>query len=110
MWVALCCILTVTAVLSTLEGLILAAIVLVLYVVVLGLRRQTLAQTRPSQPWLAWLCSAVDEEELELVVAIRPPRGRPVRPLSPQPRRSSSSSFRASSWSEAERNWAIISM
>jgi cation:H+ antiporter len=81
MWVALCCILTVTAVLSTLEGLILAAIVLVLYVVVLGLRRQTLAQLALPQPWLAWLCSAVDEEELELVVAIRPPRGRPVDAL-----------------------------
>lgn len=81
MWVALCCILAVTAVLSTLEGLILAAFVLVLYVVVLGLRRQTLAQLPLPQSWLAWLSSAVDEEELELVVAIRPPRGRPIDAL-----------------------------
>ena len=81
MWVALCCILTVTAVLSIIEGLFLAAFVLVSYVVVLGLRRQVLAQLPLPQRWLTWLSSAVDEEELELAAAIRPPRGRPIDAL-----------------------------
>ena len=81
MWVALCCILTVTAVLSIIEGLFLAAFVLVSYVVVLGLRRQVLAQLPVPQRWLKWLSSAVDEEELELAAAIRPPRGRPIDAL-----------------------------
>ena len=81
MWVALCCILTVTAVLSIIEGLFLAAFVLKSYVVVLGLRRQVLAQLPLPQRWLTWLSSAVDEEELELAAAIRPPRGRPIDAL-----------------------------
>jgi cation:H+ antiporter len=81
MWVALCCILTVTAVLSIIEGLFLAAFVLVSYVVVLGLRRQVLAQLPLPQRWLTWLSSAVDEEEMELAAAIRPPRGRPIDAL-----------------------------
>jgi cation:H+ antiporter len=80
-WVALCCILTVTAVLSIIEGLFLAAFVLVSYVVVLGLRRQVLAQLPLPQRWLTWLSSAVDEEELELAAVIRPPRGRPIDAL-----------------------------
>jgi Ca2+/Na+ antiporter len=79
--VALCCILTVTAVLSIIEGLFLAAFVLKSYVVVLGLRRQVLAQLPLPQRWLTWLSSAVDEEELELAAAIRPPRGRPIDAL-----------------------------
>ena len=78
LWVALICLITVTAVVSPTIGLVLILIVLLPYLVLLGAHRRSL-------PWLPlplrskkWLLSAVDEEELELVVAIRPQRGRPV--------------------------------
>ena len=78
LWVALVCLITVTAVVGPTVGLVLIVIVVVPYVVLLGAHRRGL-------PWLPlplrpkkWLLSAVDEEELELVVAIRPRRGRPV--------------------------------
>jgi cation:H+ antiporter len=78
LWVALACLGTVTGTVAPLVGLIGVLVVLVPYVVVLGVRRTTLGRLPLPARWSAWLSSAVDEEELELVVAIRPPRGRPV--------------------------------
>jgi len=81
LWVALVCLITVTGVVSAAVGLVLVVVVLLPYIVLLGTHRRGL-------PWLPlplrskrWLLSAVDEEELELVVAIRPPRGTPVDAL-----------------------------
>jgi cation:H+ antiporter len=78
MWVAFCCIATVTGATSTFEGLALAAFVFAPYLVVLGLRRQSLWKLPLPRRWLSWLSSAVDAEERELAVAIRPQRGRPI--------------------------------
>ena len=72
-WVALVCVLVVVGALPTLAGLVLAAVVVALYVVVLGTGGNGL---RLPAPWRAWLRSAVAEEELELEEAIRPSRGR----------------------------------
>ena len=80
-WVALVCLGTVGAVLPPLAGLLLALAVLGPYLFVLGADRDRLARlARRGLPerLLAWTASAVDEEELELVSAIRPRRGRPV--------------------------------
>lgn len=78
MWTAACCLATTTGVITTVVGLVLAGVVLVSYVVILGLRRNALQRLPLPRRWLAAISSAVDEEEHELVVAIRPPRGRPV--------------------------------
>jgi cation:H+ antiporter len=75
-WTALCCLATVTGVIATPLALALAGVVLVMYLVVLGVRRTQLGRFPLPSTWSAWLSSAVDEEEMELVVAIRPPRGR----------------------------------
>jgi cation:H+ antiporter len=75
-WTALCCLATVTGAVATPLGLALAAVVLALYLVVLGLRRSQLVGLPLPRRWLAWLSTAVDEEEVELEVAIRPSRGR----------------------------------
>ena len=73
MWVAVVCVLVVAGLLPPLVGLVLAAVGLALYGVVLGTGGTGL---RLPAPWLAWLRSAVVEEELELEEAIRPRRGR----------------------------------
>jgi cation:H+ antiporter len=49
--------------------------ILVPYVVLLGIRRTERRRLPLPRPWATWLASAVDEEELELVAAIRPRRG-----------------------------------
>ena len=56
-------------------GLVLA--VLVGYGFVLAAHGSTLRRLPLPRRWVAWLGSAIDEEELELVVAIRPKRGNP---------------------------------
>ena len=78
LWVALVCLITVTAVVSATVGLVLVLAVLVPYVVLLGVHRRGLGWLPLPARSKRWLLSAVDEEELELVVAIRPQRGRPV--------------------------------
>jgi len=77
-WVALVCLGAVEGVLTAAVAMVVALLVLVPYVVVL-------ARSGSGTGWLPlpargreWLRSAVDEEEMELEVAIRPPRGRPV--------------------------------
>jgi cation:H+ antiporter len=76
-WVALSCLGVVGGILSAAAGLALAAVVLVPYVVALGLHRDALVRLPLPNRWLSWLAASVDEEEMELVVAIRPDRARP---------------------------------
>jgi cation:H+ antiporter len=77
MWVAIACLGSVLGVVSPLVGLFLVLVVLVPYVVVLGGHGRVLSRARLPSPWSAWLVSAIDEEELELVVSVHPQRGRP---------------------------------
>ena len=72
-WVAAVCALVVGGAVPPLAGLVIAAVVVALYVVVLGTGGKGL---RLPVRWRAWLRSAVAEEELELEAAIRPRRGR----------------------------------
>jgi len=70
--VAMVCVLVVGGALPSMAGLLLAAAVIALYVVVLGTGGKGL---RLPMPWRAWLRSAVAEEQLELEEAIQPQRG-----------------------------------
>jgi len=72
LWVAGVCVLVVGGVLPPLAGLVLAAVLVTVYVVVLGTRGKGLSLP---MRWRAWLRSAVAEEELELEEAIHPRRG-----------------------------------
>ena len=74
-WVAAVCLLTVAAVVAPAAGLALAAVVLVPYVAVLGMRRARMESLRLPARWTRWLVAAVHEEEDELAEAIRPRRG-----------------------------------
>jgi cation:H+ antiporter len=77
MWVAIACLGSVAGVVSPLVGLILVLVVLVPYVVVLGGHGRVLSRARLPSRWSAWLASAIDEEEVELVGSVHPRRGRP---------------------------------
>ena len=74
-WVAAVCLLTVAAVVAPAAGLALAAVVLVPYVTVLGMRRARIEGLRLPAGWVRWLVAAVHEEEAELAEAIRPRPG-----------------------------------
>jgi Sodium/calcium exchanger protein len=69
------CLGVVSGVLSAAAGLGLAAVVVAVYVLVLGHGWRVLGRCLPGR-WISWLASAVAEEELELEPAIRPRRGR----------------------------------
>ncbi|MGH3732233.1 MAG: sodium:calcium antiporter [Acidimicrobiales bacterium] len=77
LWVAIVCLASVSGVVGTWAGLGLAMGVFVPYVVVLGAHRRGLAWLPLPQRWVKWLTLAIREEELELIGAIRPRRGRP---------------------------------
>jgi len=74
-WVAVVCLLTMASVVAPTAGLALAAVVLVPYVVVLGMRRARMEHLRLPAGWARWLVAAVHEEEAELAEAIRPRPG-----------------------------------
>ena len=74
-WLAAVCLLTVAAVVTPVAGLGLAAVVLVPYVAVLGMRRARMQRLRLPARWVRWLLAAVHEEETELAEAIRPRPG-----------------------------------
>lgn len=74
-WVAIVCLITITRLVSPVNGLVLVLIVLMPYLVLLGSHRRNLRRIPLPSRAARWLVSAVDEEELELIVAIRPPRG-----------------------------------
>jgi cation:H+ antiporter len=73
--VAAVCLLTVAGVVTPAAGLALAAVGLVPYVAVLGMRRARLERLRLPAGWVRWLVTAVHEEEAELAEAIRPRPG-----------------------------------
>jgi len=74
-WIAVVCLVTVSAPVGPAAGLALTAVVLVPYVSVLGMRRARLERLRLPARWIRWLVAAVHEEEDELAEAIRPRRG-----------------------------------
>ena len=76
-WVAVVCLGSVGGIVDPAIGLCLLLAVLVPYIVVLSRNRGALERLHVPRRWLIWLSSAVNEEELELLVAIRPERGRP---------------------------------
>lgn len=75
MWMATVCLVSVGGVVDPAVGLGLVLAVLVGYGFVLAAHGSTLRRLPLPRRWVTWLGSAVDEEELELVVAIRPKRG-----------------------------------
>ena len=77
LWIAVTCLASVAGAAAPGTGLGLAFAVLIPYVVVLGARRTTRPSSLLPRQWSGWLLSAVVEEELELVEAIRPQRARP---------------------------------
>ena len=74
-WVAAACLLTVAGVFPPAAGLALAALALVPYMALLGMRRSRMERLRLPRGWTAWLVAAVHEEETELSEAIRPRMG-----------------------------------
>lgn len=74
--VAITCLVVVTGVLPPAAGFALVLATVVLYAVALGASDQRLVRLRLPRPWIAWIRSAVAEEESELEEAIRPRRGR----------------------------------
>ena len=74
-WVAAACLLTVAGALPPAAGLALAALALVPYAALLGMRRPRMERLRLPRGWTAWLVAAVHEEETELSEAIRPRMG-----------------------------------
>jgi cation:H+ antiporter len=75
LWIAAVTLVVVTGVISPIAGLLLVFAVLGPYVVILGVRRERLAQARLPAGLTRWLSNAVSEEELELEPAIHPRRG-----------------------------------
>ena len=75
MWVAVVCLLSVEGVVNAVTGLVLVLLALLPYGVVLSTHRTGFGRIRLGERSASWLAQAIDEEELELVVAIRPKRG-----------------------------------
>ncbi len=74
--VAIVCMVVVLGVLPPLAGFALVLVTIAMYAVMLGTGDARLARFGLPAPWIAWLRSAVAEEEEELEDAIRPARGR----------------------------------
>ena len=75
-WVAGVCLAVVAGVMPPAAGLVLALGAMAVYAVVLGAGPHDLGRLPLPRAWIAWLRSAVAEEEMELESAIRP---RPAR-------------------------------
>jgi cation:H+ antiporter len=80
-WMAAVTLVTVTRVVVPAVGLVSVLVVLVTYAGILASNRTMLRRLPLPPSWVTWLASAVDEEELELVGAIRPKRARPLDTL-----------------------------
>ncbi len=72
LWVAIVCFGMVVGIVEPAAGVGLVFAVLVPYVIVLVAHPTEIRRLPFPRRWATWLASAVDEEELELVVAIRP--------------------------------------
>jgi cation:H+ antiporter len=75
-WVAAVCLVVVLGLVSSAAGLGLVLAVLGPYLVAIGVRRSRLRRLGLPGRWVSWLTSAIVEQELELEVAIHPPRGQ----------------------------------
>jgi cation:H+ antiporter len=75
-WIAVVCLLVITAVLSPGDGLVLVAIVLAPYGILLGTPHERLTRLRLPRRWLRWIREAIEESEVELEVAFHPRRGQ----------------------------------
>jgi len=71
-WVAAVCVAVVAGLVPAVAGLVLAAAVVILYAVLLGASPRRVERLGLPAGWVSWLRSAVAEEELELLDAIRP--------------------------------------
>jgi cation:H+ antiporter len=76
LWVALMAVAAVAGIVTPGLGLALTLVVFVPYVVVSALPPVERHRLPLPRPWRAWLAAAVNEEELELLAAIHPRRGR----------------------------------
>jgi cation:H+ antiporter len=72
MWMAAVTLFAVTGVVDPGAGLALVLAVFVGYATLLARHRTVLGRLPLPSSWATWLAAAVDEEELELIVAIRP--------------------------------------
>ena len=81
LWVAVLCMAAVEGVLSPVVSLGVALVAIIPYLVVLGVAGSRLELLPGPKRAKRWIISAVNEEELELEVAIRPTRGRPIDAL-----------------------------
>src|ERR1700722_4801081 len=77
LWVAVICLLSIEGVIGAVTGLVLVLVVLVAYLLLLATHRASFGPFKMPERASRWLVAAVDEEEIELVVAIRPKRGTP---------------------------------
>jgi cation:H+ antiporter len=76
--ISLVCLLSVGGALTAGIGLALVLVVLVPYALILSAPHAVGLRLGLPRPWVAWLTSAVVEEEGDLGEAIRPRRGRPI--------------------------------
>jgi cation:H+ antiporter len=77
LWVATLSLAVVAGLLAPGIGLLLALVVFVPYLAVSAVHPSARVRLRLPARWSDWLARAIAEEEAELAVAIRPPRGRP---------------------------------
>ncbi len=75
-WIAIVCLLVTTRLVDPRVALFLTLVAFVPYVFVLGASGAQLRRLPLPRRWADWLTSAVDEEALELVQAVRPRRGK----------------------------------
>ena len=76
LWVAVMAVAAVARIIPPGPSLALTLVVFVPYLVLSALPPARRLRLPLPAPWRAWLASAVDEQELELLAAIDPPRGR----------------------------------
>lgn len=75
-WIAVVCLLVVTAVFTPGDGLVLVLAVLLPYGVLLGTPHERLHRLRLPRRWVGWIREAIAESEVELEVAFHPRRGQ----------------------------------
>lgn len=75
-WISGVCLVVVVGVISPAVGLVAVLATFLPYLALLGMSRRRLLRIWLPLAWTRWLSAAVHEEELELVAAIHPRRGR----------------------------------
>ncbi len=71
MWIALACLAAVMGLVPAVVGLVLALGGVSIYAVALGAGPDRLARLRLPRRWIAWLCTAILEEQVEVGPAVR---------------------------------------